>query len=885
MSYRPYRPPIETVSPLDEENDIQPPSVSGMEALPLDSSPSDAGSAAPAGSANNYRQTMEATMEVYRGMSDRFITEENVEIILRRFRRHSGMGAQRSIVNGVPAAEIVESAPVLRVGLSLLDGSNTARVTRIEQTNMMNREPEQRSAEWRVNTACQLLAEFEVQPDLSINLRDRTKEVAKRARRRLREDRRITFPTSASKSQGMNIHHVDRSITDAAATIDSDHVRIVQNLSDHPREFDIESTLIEVDGPSLLKVIVGYKTLIEQAGRSPNNEETRNILEIMVEDVRRLYSRSPILFRMSTRHRIINAKNTRYGMNQERQFFTITTSRGIQEIIGHSASYYNSLDSDPETQELIRPRFLQMLVVLLSLINDDDLQELKEFLEETYRFKADRSSLELLILRVIPLASINSKVFLTSLIAAFKGYFPTESMSRPLISSDFKEIWDVFVWRSLDLGYVLPGTVAMLPQSESRSWSVEWPDEGLKDSSIFQHLQYGGEMRTFNQIKRLEGLQHSVPEHDSDKADLTVIMANNKRYLIRATDYGSVVHLNPGLYVILEVGLGDHILPRNCDLEINETWVNQAVKDATTEMNQIIRKINAHLAPSEIKRAGSGVRRLTKQISRVSLRTRDALVIMNECVYAGRLTKVVVTLGPDILAVGYKRDAQKVSLSDVLGLMGNDLRDLEALVAYYQEQLLGRRSAVKHLIGNDLERTLHEKVEGIRRLLKEARNVRARLNGNDTRLSDEPVSRVIPSTSAHMMQPSNAIWYPYQAMGEESTWPSLAIKAIKSRVSFVNWLSDGLVEVTLASCDQTRYFLSPLEPIGPDKQDDQVRRDDLAVLAGKYMVIVECLEEYDHRGYCTNFMRITNVVEPTKSDRGRRRRTLPERSCTRVILA
>lgn len=854
-----------------------------MEAMPLDSSPSDAGSTENL-SSTSYRQTMEATMEVYRGMSDRFITEEKAELILRRLRRHGSMGARRSIVNGVPSAEIIESAPVLKVGLSLLEGSHTARVTRIEQTNMMKREPEQRSAEWRINTAAQLMAEFEVQQDLSINLRDRTREVARVARKRLRHERRLSLPASASRLEGMNIHRVDRSITDAAATIDSDQVRIVHNLHDHPEEFDIESTLIEVDGPSLLKVIVGYKTLIEQAGRSPNYVETRHILETMVEDVRRLYSRSPILFRMSTRHRIIRAKNTRYGMNQERQFCTITTSRGIQEIIGHSASYYNSLDSDPETQELIRPRFLQMLVVLLSLLNDDDLQELGEFLEETYHFKADRHSLELLILRVIPLASINSKVFLTSLMDAFEGYFPKKSASRPQTRSDFKASWDTFVSKSLELGYMLPGTVTTLPQSDSRSWSIEWPEKGLKDSSIFQHLQYGGdtgEMRTFNQIQRLEGLHHSIPEHDSDKIELTVILANNRRYEIRAVDYGSVVLLNPGLYVVQEVGLGDNVSPRNCDLEINEIWVNQAVKEATAEMNQIIQKINSHLAPSAIKIAGSGMRRLSKQISRMSLRPRDTLAIMNECVYSGRLTKVVVTLGADILAVGYKRDAQKVELSNVLSLMGNDLRDLNTLVTYYKEQLLRRRYVAKSLIGSELERTFREKIESIESLLEEARSSRAHLQGNISRPSDEPVSRVIPSANVHLTQLSSDIWYPYHPTVDRNE-PSLAIKATQSRVSFVRWLSERLIEVMLASCNETRYFLTPLEAIGPNKQNDQIRKNDVGILVGNYMVIVECQGEQNHRGYCTNFLRITNVEEPTKSDRGRGR--LPERNLTRTVL-
>ncbi|KAI1255713.1 hypothetical protein MGN70_002452 [Eutypa lata] len=212
-------------------------------------------------------------------------------------------------------------------------------------------------------------------------------------------------------------------------------VILVHNLHEHAGKFDIESTLVEVDGPSLMKLIVCYKCLTERVGQSPNFEETGDILETMIEDARRLCSRSPILFRMSTRNRIIRSKNTRYGTNHGRQFTTITTSRGI-------AAYFNSLDVDTKAQKFIRPRFLQMLVVLLSPLNDDDLRELQEFLEHTYRFKANRADIELLIINAILMSSIKPKVFVTSLVPAFEGYIPNV---RPYDTSSFQHYWDTFI--------------------------------------------------------------------------------------------------------------------------------------------------------------------------------------------------------------------------------------------------------------------------------------------------------------------------------------------------------------------------------------------------------------------------------------------------------
>ena len=96
-------------------------------------------------------------------------------------------------------------------------------------------------------------------------------------------------------------------------------------------------------------------------------EETKELLETMIEDARRLCIRSPILFRMSTRAKIINSDNTRYGSDHGPMFRTLTTSKGIKEIISLSSSYYNSLDptgEDDSTQQFIRPRFLQMMVLV-----------------------------------------------------------------------------------------------------------------------------------------------------------------------------------------------------------------------------------------------------------------------------------------------------------------------------------------------------------------------------------------------------------------------------------------------------------------------------------------------------------------------------------------
>lgn len=61
--------------------------------------------------------------------------------------------------------------------------------------------------------------------------------------------------------------------------------------------------------------MINYRHLISRGGPDMTFEETKELLEIMIEDARRLCTRSPILFRMSTRSTIINSVNTRFGVD------------------------------------------------------------------------------------------------------------------------------------------------------------------------------------------------------------------------------------------------------------------------------------------------------------------------------------------------------------------------------------------------------------------------------------------------------------------------------------------------------------------------------------------------------------------------------------------
>ncbi|KAL8897053.1 MAG: hypothetical protein Q9207_007412 [Kuettlingeria erythrocarpa] len=345
-------------------------------------------------------------------------------------------------------------------------------------------------------------------------------------------DRHSSEPRKALVSRK---RHID------AVTIDSERVTVVHDL--RSGNWDLRGLLIEVDWSSLWDLIVNYQNIIAGGGPDMTFVETKGLLETMIEDARRLCIRSPIFFRMTTRASIINSENTRYGINHGPIFKTLITSNGIKEIISLSAAYYNSLDTGTTNaiQQHIRPRFLQMIVFLLSLLNNEDLAEIRDFLEATYKLKADRRDIELLILKVVPLLSINPRVFLNALVPAIDG-FPLECGSNETEEAH-NDVWNILIKRILADGYLLPGTVDDLGR-RSLSWIVKWPEDGFNSTLIFNNLQYAGRLRAINEIPPVE------VHPSSDCTELTVVMTDENKYVISPKELDNIVYMTPGIYAM-----------------------------------------------------------------------------------------------------------------------------------------------------------------------------------------------------------------------------------------------------------------------------------------------------------------------------------------------
>jgi hypothetical protein len=578
----------------------------------------------------------------------------------------------------------------------------------------------------------------------------------------------------------------------------------------------------------MMNLIVGYRLIIQNSNPSQNVDDTKMLLEQMVEAVRRLCHRSPILFRMSTRVKIIHSKNTRYGVNHGRRFTTLMTSRGIQEIISKSAAYYSALYSDEQAQKFIRPRFLQMLVLLLSLLNDDDLHEIKHFLEETFEFKADRPNLELLLLKVIPFYSINSKVFLTGLVPAYEGYTPREPDN-----GDYAHYWDTFITRLLANNYLLPSIVDNLGR-ERLSWVPKWPDGGFKSSGIFQNLQFSGDKKplTFNEIPPFEEL---IDKEDNG-TPLTVVLTNEEKHSIRVCDYEPIVCLTSGLYSVQETGTN-----RRYDLVISEEWLNEATRDAMQQINIVIKHINSLLV-KPLGRSRSVKYRITR------FRNVD-IAVLDETRISGRLTKHTAVLGNDLLAVAYKLDGRKINLSDAVGIMSQDNQEIESVIGYYEHRMPNAQS---YGIDNETFRSIRQSLTDVTARLRSADSIRQRLSQDPT-ISDEPIANVLQAAGTKYFSPP--IWYDYRVW--TSNQSQMQIEARKTVVTEATWLREDVIQVQLSG-DRSKYYVTTLEHVGEGRREDQIQTEDIAILAGSYMLIAEPDEEEGSSGlFLTNYLRVS----------------------------
>jgi hypothetical protein len=146
---------------------------------------------------------------------------------------------------------------------------------------------------------------------------------------------------------------------------------------------------------------------------------------------------------------------------------------------------------------------------------------------------------------------------------------------------------------------------------------------------------------------------------------------------------------------------------------------------------------------------------------------------------------------------------------------------------------------------------------------------RARNELNDSAiLSDEPITKVRTGGFGETGTPP---WFEYEAWYKLSD-RHMHFEARRSHVQQVKWLSEANIEVTLVG-HNSRYYVTPLQPVLESQQADEICRGGIALLAGKYMILADADEEDEREEaplFMSNYLRITSVEEVIQR-RGRNR--------------
>ena len=215
--------------------------------------------------------------QIYEDLASKQNPLEEYDLILHQFEKTADGKVRASYFNGIRAQEVTEGAVEPKIGITFMAGADTPQVNRMEQIGMTQGVPDQKSATWRVNTAGTLLKTFDVDKDLSIIQTDNTSAVVAKARERSTSDNSYHHESRRSSRAIASLRREDRTVT-----IDSDKVKFVNDLS--TGKWDLESTLIEVDGPSLLALTVNYRHLISRSASILTFEDTIKLLDVMIED-------------------------------------------------------------------------------------------------------------------------------------------------------------------------------------------------------------------------------------------------------------------------------------------------------------------------------------------------------------------------------------------------------------------------------------------------------------------------------------------------------------------------------------------------------------------------------------------------------------------------
>jgi hypothetical protein len=812
---------------------------------------------------------------------------------LRDFERDPDQPLKKSYKSGILLANVDHNAPVIKIAMTFMAGADKPTVAKAEMSKISDLEPPQKSHEWRMFTAATLLQRFEIGPDLSIQKKDNSHDIMIAYKERKGQIRSPSSSTYNEPTRGLLTKSapdpdesqalIKRNIQDHTLTIDSDKVTLMHGLCTDGN-FDITCTLIEIDMFSMRDLMTNYRTIVQDGGRNIAAKEIVQILDTMINDVRRLCTRSPRLFRMSTRAMIARSTNTRYGVDYGSLFVTLTTSEGIRKLVEQSSSYYLSLNESKIDQEFVKPKFMQMLVMLLALLNNDDLKKITKVLESTFQIPGDRESIELIIMKVLPLGAINPEIFLESL---FDAYKPLEKKEGGYELRLQRKIWEELQQDLAHKGYLVPTVLgnlgpnqtvwttrhaddleAMLgdlemddgdpfqdpedhhsatrypydghsqqqPQyhqpaaPDAISWQAPWPVDGVLSSNIFKYLQHDGLMRDRGNSNGLVRVVNEIPhlEITSDDRDDTLLawFTNSTQYRVSASEIEFISAMQKGTYVLKPPDNS-----RLASLEISDEVLNEPFVEATRIINLLIYGIRNQFGGRMIKR-------------RITLSRNPSITAfspLDEVTEAKKFSADIILPNGERerIAQAFKIGNRVVYCQDVLREMNSSLSKITAATERLQKELnkhsdiRGSDEAARVQRG-ELEK-LDEHLITVKTLINQAKENRTELQQVHRNLPEDPIARVIYPSFTQMIN-EKPEWQSYQSqLARDGV--RLIIKSKKLRITNVIVTDVNVTKLSFAECS----IILAVESLSTNGFEIPyvLRSGQMVLLLGYFIVVVE----------------------------------------------
>ena len=744
------------------------------------------------------------------------------------------------------------SAPFIKVAIHYVPGADLAQVNIMENSELNKDAAVHKSEHWKTLTAGNLLLELEVQRDLRILPVDQTPKVVAQYKGHQRGNKFGSTITEGFKSSEND-----------TVNISSKNVKLLNSLSEKG-EYDIESTCIEVDGISLLNLIYNFRDLIGKQGQHANiaPEQTVKILATMIEDARRLLIRSPNLTRAAQRIVIQSSRNTRYGFDTGKMFHTFTTSRGIAEMIQQGVGYYSSLNQAAGEQSKIKPRFLQMVVFLLSLLNNTDLDRLKPSLEKSYDLKADRQSIELTVLKVLTLEAVGPYSFLTGVISAVYG----KRIEIQDTEEAKKKEWDDFLGFIGGCGWLLPGPGPQVGRKVG-SWKVEWA-KSFVCSDVFDHLQYSGEKDTVNSIPPLK-----VNSEALGSQEVLADLSNGQTYMLTAKDLDEITMANKNRYVVTDPGT-----KRHSDLVVKEEVLFSELDTAWEDLERICSTVNeyseVHSTPQP-RRKNSAVKSFFGPA-----RPRPSRPFFSVQKPLGRRTKYTTTIldgsqnTEDVIAISWKLDGRRITHNELIKGANSDitrfLHCLGQLKSFASKQAkLSTTSGDERL--TDLVTRLSRSLEKVEQAVKNADDLRVQMQKTFTRVAkaDEPITRVHFPGNIHWKQDLPFCKY-RQGLTEDTM--QLCVDSERHVVTEQPVWESNVGKLVLGA--GITATVTPFADVGTDTSIDasgsdwggEVSKDEIVLLLGHVAAVVEP-EDGGYR--VVTYLHLTSIRSPAPRRRRR----------------